>query len=104
MASFLLKINSSAAAEEKEVIKAEELLEGEVYPIKEIKIVKGGFGDLPLVELEEFKVFLPKRMTEAVAASLQDLNTGKFGLVYLGKKEFKDAKYKPTPTFEIRQI
>ncbi|CAH0546266.1 unnamed protein product [Brassicogethes aeneus] len=81
--SFLKKINKVASVKEKIIKKAEELDVGYLYPIKAIKIVNGKYGEIPLVEFEEFVVFLPKRMTEVVGENIQELNTGKFGLVYV---------------------
>lgn len=102
--SFLKKINAVATAEDKEIKKSEELERGQLYPIKALKIVNGKYGEIPLVEFKDFAVFLPKRMTKVVEENLEELNNGKFGLVYLGHKEFDDSKFQPTPTFEIRQI
>ncbi|CAH0555084.1 unnamed protein product [Brassicogethes aeneus] len=83
--SFFKKINAVATAEDKEIKKSEELERGQLYPIKALKIVNGKYGEIPLVEFKDFAVFLPKRMTKVVEENLEELNNGKFGLVYLDK-------------------
>ncbi|CAH2018970.1 unnamed protein product [Acanthoscelides obtectus] len=49
-----------------------------------IRIVQGRFGQVPLVELQNFVVFLPGRATEVIIENLESFTPGRYAIAYTG--------------------
>ncbi|CAH2010524.1 unnamed protein product [Acanthoscelides obtectus] len=49
-----------------------------------IRIVQGRFGQVPLVELQHFVVFLPGRATEVIIENLENFTPGRYAIAYTG--------------------
>jgi hypothetical protein len=89
---------------EKEMKKLNELTRNKKYPISQIKKIKHKFGISVLVELEIYKVWLPKRASELSQAEIDDLNKGYKALIYTGEKKCNDKSFSNFQIEEIEEI
>ena len=99
----LQKINATFQANaDKPLIKLQELPVGEQQIILGAQIVKTKFGKSVLLELDENRVFLPKRVTDTFKPILSNFTVeGKYAVVF---KEEKDiGKVNPMVIFEIAE-
>lgn len=77
-----------------------ELERDKPYKILDGSIVKSKFGAVVLLELEDFVVFLPARVTETYKPFVQFFKEQKYYLVYKGTKDTK----KPNPAYIFEVI
>lgn len=100
--SFLNEINSVSSAEvvEKPIVKLVDLEQGKKFKIHEIKAVNGKFGEVIVVELDDFKVFLPKRCSDVYKKHLKEFSEGTYFLEFLGIQELPKG-LKPRTLFKI---
>lgn len=83
----LQAINSVALVNQKPVKKLKDFQLETAYKINAVKLVKGKFGKVVLLELEDWCTFLPNRMTEALKGKENHLSNGKYAIVYKGEKK-----------------
>lgn len=69
------------------------------YKIVGAKVTNSKFGEVILLELEEFVVFLPKRVTESYSPYVQYFKEKKYSLIFRGTKDCK--KVQEASLFEI---
>lgn len=62
----LSQINAAALVQQKPTKKLKDLPKDQLFPIISAKAVKGKYGKCILLELDEFVVFLPNRMTSVL--------------------------------------
>lgn len=91
--------SGAGAYTSKPLKKLTELPVGEPFDIINMKIVKGKFGDAPLVETLKFVTFLPARSTTIIQSNMENFKPSTYKLIYTGVKS--DTKYKPFATFQI---
>jgi hypothetical protein len=72
------------------------------YPIHKLTIISSKYGKLPKVELESNKVFLPRRTTDAIQASLEKFVPLKYALKFIELRQISNLN--PTPIFEIIEV
>ncbi|KAK9876461.1 hypothetical protein WA026_012780 [Henosepilachna vigintioctopunctata] len=82
--------------------KLKDLPIGVVYPILKLKIINGHYGESILVETEDFKVFLPRRVTEVFRPLIANFTPAKYGFRSLGIQEI--GHFSPSTKFEIVEI
>ncbi|CAH1990810.1 unnamed protein product [Acanthoscelides obtectus] len=51
-----------------------------------LRIVQGRFGQVPLVKLQNFIVFLPGRATEVIIENLENFTPGRYAIAYTGSE------------------
>lgn len=95
---------NSVGNDVKEAIKIQDLPINVPQIIENIQIVNSQYGDVPLLELERVKVFLPNRSTSIIKKNLEHFISAKYQLVYKGSRQLKNKKLKPMQEFEIIEI
>lgn len=85
----------------KEVLKLALLPKNTVFTIHSAEVKTTKFGEVILLELEKNKVFLPKRSTEVMRDSLEELRTKKYGIKVIGSRRYGKSL---SPVFEIVSI
>lgn len=101
----LNQINSftsgAALYQNKPVKKLTDLAEGLQYTMLNLKIVKTKFGDVPLVEMDDFVTFLPGRCTKIIEENLKTFTPFSYQLVYTGMQNSQNPGYRPFAAFKI---
>ena len=69
------------------------------HPIVGVQIEPGKYGEAPLVELDDCKVFLPDRATQAIKPAVEQFIQNKYALIYKGRKNC--GQLHPIEQFEI---
>lgn len=82
----LQALNQQALIKHKPIRKIKELTLNAPYKILSAKTVKGKFGKVVLLELEEYAVFLPNRMTEVFKGKESLFLNERYSIVYKGEK------------------
>lgn len=85
----LENLNKVSLLETKEVVKLTEFPLNVPQPIYKAQIIKTKFGETVLLELEEKKTFLPKRVLPQMKDNLLQFTEGKYSVVYQGLKDVK---------------
>lgn len=83
----LQAVNSLALVNQKPIKKLKDFQLETPCEIKSAKIVKGKFGKVVLLELEDCCTFLPSRMTEALKGKESLFVNDKYAIVYKGEKK-----------------
>lgn len=83
--STLKEINKVGLLELKPLLKVNEMEINKAYPIVNLENIGGKFGDQTKVEMEDFFVILPKRMTLSKEV-MSFLKSKSIGLVFRGTK------------------
>lgn len=95
----LNKLNEVSHIRRKETIKLKDLPENAPHPILSVKIVTTKFGRSVLVELEQYTVFLPKRIVASVEENIENFIPKKYSLIFKGLVDCN--KVNPASNFEI---
>lgn len=95
----LNKINQKSLLEDKPTRRIAELEKDKKYHILKCILVKTRFGPAVLFEFNEFKAFLPKRLTEDYSAHTTELSSGKYSLIFRGTID--TGKTHPAISLEI---
>lgn len=85
----LQKLNEVSLLETKAVVKLAELPVNIPQPIYGAQLIKTKFGETVLLEFEEKKAFLPKRVVPLMKDNLTQFTDGKYSIVYEGLKDVK---------------
>lgn len=72
---------------EKETKKLADLIPNLIHKIIDARSVNTRFGPAVLIELENFVVFLPKRVIEVYTPFIEYFKSGKYGIILRGVKE-----------------
>lgn len=83
----LKAVNSQALVNQKPIKKLKDFTLNNPFKILAAKIVKGKFGKVVLLELEDCSTFLPSRMTEVIRGKENHLSNGNYAIVYKGEKK-----------------
>lgn len=97
----LQSVNNQALVNQKPVKKLKDFTLNKPFKILSVKIVKGKFGKVVLLELEDWCTFLPNRMTEVLKGKENHFATGKYAVVYKGEKKIGAFE---SSQFEIMEI
>lgn len=96
----LLDLNKIALFEEKEIVSFSALKLNHPYPIKHMERVTTDHGKTLLVELEDFRIFIPKRISNSISDDvLERLLDSQLSLIYRGTKDVN--KPNPAALFEF---
>ncbi|KAJ8913793.1 hypothetical protein NQ315_002699 [Exocentrus adspersus] len=109
----LTKINERSLLAYKPSISVKELEVGKEYIIHKIKKITTTHGDVLVTELNDFQVFLPKRLTTDLEDHLEKFDTGEYFLISCGEKNInkvivyilsiKNGEYSVLPAFISKQ-
>lgn len=81
------------------VIRLQDLPLETPFKIVSGKFVKTKYGSCVLLELENAKIFLPKRMNDVLEGKVDQFATRKYSLVYEGSQEC--GQHKPAQKFRF---
>ena len=81
----LKAINKATTVTRKPKRSLKELLIDRKYQILNVKIVKGLYGEVPLVELNDCVVFLPGRVTSVIKENIDHFQSKQYALIYKGQ-------------------
>lgn len=98
----LNKINEmgTLSVKNKEVVPLNTLELNCIHKILVAKLITTIYGDCILIEVEDKKIFLPKRATLVLKQHLDELNSQKYGIKFIGMKEIIGLT-SLTPLFQI---
>lgn len=84
----LAEINAVADLTEKEILKIDSMVRGELYPVQAIRPVSTKFSRRIILELATGIVFMPSRFSKISDDVLNNVNENseKFAIVYRGKQ------------------
>ena len=82
--STLKEINQMGLLELKPLLKVSEMEVNKIYPIVNLENTDGQFGTQIKVEMEDFFVYLPKRMTLSREVMMSLIKRKLMGLVFRG--------------------
>lgn len=83
----LKSVNTQALVNQKSVKKLKDFALNTPFKILAAKIVKGKFGKVVLLELEDWCTFLPSRMTDVIRGKESHFSTGNYAIIYKGEKK-----------------
>lgn len=85
-------------------IKHTDLTQGTRYPVKKFQYIKTVHGSRLVAELEEGRLFLPRRVLEGLSSKqlheLEENEENVISIEYLGVKVFKEGD-NPTPLYRF---
>ncbi|CAH2013563.1 unnamed protein product [Acanthoscelides obtectus] len=84
----LNKINEIAATGYTSKLKKSlhELPLNQYQTVPSLRILQGRFGQVPLVELNNFVVYLPGKATEVIIKNLENFTPGRYAIAYTGSE------------------
>lgn len=78
--------------ENKPIKKLRDLEQDIKYLIVDAKVTNSKFGEVILLELEDYVTFLPKRVTESYSLYVKYFKEKKYSLIFRGTKDCKKAQ------------
>lgn len=95
----LEKLNAECAYEDKPTVKLRDLPCGEKFRILRASVIRTKYGQSILLDLENERIFLPKRSTEAVKQNIKYINEGGVHIRFTGVKDIGASH--PVTSFEF---
>ncbi|KAJ8967128.1 hypothetical protein NQ317_019955 [Molorchus minor] len=92
----LTKLNQVSVLETKPLIKIFELPENIPQPILSADLMTTKYGETILIEFEEGKAFLPKRVVPLMKNNLTEFTNSKYSLIFTGLKDVKKTSLATT--------
>lgn len=85
----LQELNQISLLETKPLIKVSDLPRNIPLPILSAKLVTTKFGETILIEFDDNKTFLPKRVAPLMKDNLAQFTDYKYSLIFVGLKDVK---------------
>ncbi|KAJ8984290.1 hypothetical protein NQ317_009774 [Molorchus minor] len=85
----LTKLNQVSVLETKPLIKISNLPENIPQPILSADLITTKYGETILIEFQDSKAFLPKRVVPLMKDNLTEFTDSKYSLIFTGLKDVK---------------
>ncbi|KAJ8972419.1 hypothetical protein NQ317_011064 [Molorchus minor] len=97
------KLNQASVLETKPLIKISDLPENIPQPILSADLMTTKYGETILIEFEDSKAFLPKRVVPLIKNNLTEFTNSKYSLIFTGLKDLKKTSLATTFHFIVRK-